>query len=60
LVWFWLEPKDLPRYVSFEAPGRLARVFIESQVVNFFPDAHRLAFSFSKLVKRVFTKRTIL
>jgi hypothetical protein len=39
-----LAPKDLPRYRFHEALGRLARVFIESQVVNFFPESHRLAF----------------
>jgi hypothetical protein len=38
LVWFWLEPKDLLRYRFHEAPGRLAHVLIESQVVNFFPE----------------------
>lgn len=50
--WHWfrsgLEPKDLPRYRFHEAPGRLAHVLIESQVVDFFPDEHRLAFLSSR------------
>lgn len=31
-------------FLCDEAPGRLARIFNESQVVDFLPDAHRLAF----------------